>query len=72
MRCSTQVLRIGAMQDVNFKRADRRWIYGFDSFEGIPLASKYDDVQPGIGANPNVPYSKNTRDLLKRFRCYCT
>jgi len=24
-------------------------IYGFDSFEGIPLASEHDDSQPGIG-----------------------
>lgn len=56
--------QIAAMQDVNLKRADRRWIYGFDSFEGIPLASKDDDVQPGIGANPNVPYT-NTSQLLK-------
>jgi len=56
--------QLGAMQDVNLKRADRRWIYGFDSFEGIPLASKNDDVQPGIGENPNVAYT-NTRDLLK-------
>lgn len=53
--------QLGAMRDV---AGTDRWIYGFDSFEGIPLASKDDDVQPGIGANPHVPYN-NTRELLK-------
>lgn len=52
--------QLGAMHDVT---GTDRWIYGFDSFEGIPLASKDDDVQPGIGANPHVPYT-NTRELL--------
>ena len=56
--------QLGAMQDINLKKEDKRWIYGFDSFEGIPLASKEDTVQPGVGPNPNVPY-KDTRELLK-------
>ena len=41
-----------------------RWIYGFDSFQGIPLASKDDDEQPGIGPNPNVQYN-SLDELLK-------
>jgi hypothetical protein len=53
--------QVGAMRDVC---GTTRWIYGFDSFEGIPLASKNDDVQPGIGRNPNIPYT-NTNELLK-------
>lgn len=53
--------QLGAMVDVCGKS---RWIYGFDSFEGIPLASKDDEVQPGIGINPMIPYS-NVNDLLK-------
>lgn len=54
--------QIAAMYDVI---GSSRWIYGFDSFEGIPLASNDDDQQPGIeGPKPVVPYS-NTRELLK-------
>lgn len=53
--------QLGAMFDVGRLQ---RWIYGFDSFEGIPLASRDDDVQPGIGANPNVAYS-DPSELLK-------
>jgi hypothetical protein len=53
--------QIGAMLTVSGKS---RWIYGFDSFEGIPLASKDDEVQPGIGVNPMVPYT-NVSELLK-------
>lgn len=56
--------QIGAMQDVMIQEKNVRWIYGFDSFQGIPLASKDDDVQPGIGANPNVPYNDES-ELLK-------
>jgi hypothetical protein len=53
--------QLGAMYDVV---GSNRWIYGFDSFEGIPLASRDDDVQPGVGANPNVAYT-NPDELLK-------
>lgn len=53
--------QLGAMQDVI---QSRRWIYGFDSFEGIPIASNDDDVQPGVGENPRIPYS-NVNELLK-------
>lgn len=53
--------QLGAMLDV---AGSSRWIYGFDSFEGIPIASANDSVQPGIGANPNVPYN-NLNELLK-------
>jgi hypothetical protein len=53
--------QLAAMGDI---AKSGRWIYGFDSFEGIPLASVEDDVQPGVGANPNVPYT-DKRELLK-------
>lgn len=53
--------QLGAMHSVC---GTSRWIYGFDSFQGIPLASRNDSVQPGIGANPNVPY-KSVDELLK-------
>lgn len=53
--------QLGAMHHV---AGQSRWIYGFDSFEGIPLASVNDDVQPGIGPNPNIPYT-NVNELLK-------
>jgi len=53
--------QLGAMLDVV---GSSRWIYGFDSFEGIPLASANDSVQPGIGANPMVPYN-DVNELLK-------
>jgi hypothetical protein len=53
--------QLGAMRDVV---GSSRWIYGFDSFEGIPIASANDTVQPGVGPNPNVPYN-NVNDLLK-------
>lgn len=36
-------------------------IYGFDSFEGIPLAGEHDDLQPGIGEithNKKLPIKK--------------
>lgn len=49
--------QLAAMQDVNLKRNAGRWIYGFDSFEGIPLASKFDTEQPGIGAFKPISYS---------------
>lgn len=57
--------QIGAMHDRLLQREEKRWIYGFDSFEGIPLASVDDDQQPGIpGPRPHIEYS-NTRELLK-------
>jgi O-methyltransferase len=57
--------QIGGMQSRNIERVEKRWIYGFDSFEGIPLASADDDEQPGIpGPKPFIPY-KDTRELLK-------
>lgn len=40
-------------------------IYAFDSFEGIPIASKDDDDQPGIGPiTEHVEYN-DPRELLK-------
>lgn len=58
--------QVGAMQSRNVMRpGDKRWIYGFDSFEGIPLASAEDDQQPGIpGPKPFIPYN-DKRELLK-------
>lgn len=57
--------QIGAMQDRTLRRPNKRWIYGFDSFEGIPLASAEDDEQPGIpGPKPYIPYT-DKRELLK-------
>lgn len=53
--------QIGAMHDIV---KSTRWIYGFDSFEGIPIASVNDDEQPGVGVNPNIPY-KHTSELLR-------
>lgn len=55
--------QIGAMQDVLLQSGQSRWIYGLDSFQGIPLASADDDVQPGIGPKANVFY-KSTSELL--------
>jgi hypothetical protein len=57
--------QIAAMQSVNLERNAGRWVYGFDSFEGIPLASKFDTVQPGIGANANTTQYTNPNELLK-------
>lgn len=53
--------QLGAMQDV---LGLSRWIYGFDSFEGIPLASNDDDVQPGMSSKRNIPY-RHPDELLK-------
>jgi hypothetical protein len=53
--------QLGAMQNV---LGLSRWIYGFDSFEGIPIASKDDDSQPGIGPIVNTNYS-DPSELLK-------
>ena len=57
--------QIAAMQEKNLLFSEPRWIYGFDSFEGIPLASIEDDQQPGIpGPKPEIHYT-NKRELLK-------
>lgn len=40
-------------------------IYAFDSYEGIPLASKDDDEQPGIGSDFHRVEYADTRELLK-------
>lgn len=53
--------QLGAMHDVC---KTSRWIYGFDSFEGIPLASNNDDVQPGIGPKSDISY-KDPSELLR-------
>jgi O-methyltransferase len=42
--------QIAAMKHVMTLYNEPRTIYGFDSFEGIPMAGQYDDEQPGIGA----------------------
>lgn len=52
--------QIAAMQLAN---QGQRQIYAFDSFEGIPLAGKYDDSQPGIGA---ITHDVNT-DISERL-----
>jgi hypothetical protein len=59
--------QIAAMQDRILKRYNNGlpWIYGFDSFEGIPLASEEDDQQPGVpGPKPEIRYT-DKRELLK-------
>lgn len=57
--------QLGAMQDQLLQRGELRYIYGFDSFEGIPLASVDDDEQPGIlGPKPEVSYT-DKRELLR-------
>lgn len=58
--------QLGAMQSRMVARAgEKRWMYGFDSFEGIPLASEEDDEQPGIpGPKPPISYT-NKRELLR-------
>jgi len=57
--------QIAAMQERNLLFPEPRWIYGFDSFEGIPLASVEDDQQPGVpGPKPDIRYT-DKRELLK-------
>lgn len=58
--------QVAAMQDTLLREGGAsRWIYGFDSFDGIPLASENDDEQPGIpGPRPLIAY-KDKRELLK-------
>jgi len=41
--------QIGAMQQALLDKKTKRKIWAFDSFEGIPYASKEDTEQPGIG-----------------------
>lgn len=41
--------QIGAMKQAIIDNKSDKIIYGFDSFEGIPYASKNDNEQPGIG-----------------------
>lgn len=41
--------QIGAMKQAIIDNKSDKIIYGFDSFEGIPFASKNDSEQPGIG-----------------------
>lgn len=57
--------QIAAMQDRLLQRGDRRPIYGFDSFEGIPLASAEDDQQPGIPGPKPFSVCTDKRELLK-------
>jgi O-methyltransferase len=46
-------------------KGNRRPIYAFDSYEGIPLACENDDQQPGIGdIVEHIKYT-DKRDLLK-------
>lgn len=56
--------QLAAMKERMIARNESRWIYGFDSFEGIPLASKDDDEQPGLPFKPKVEYT-DPRELLK-------
>jgi hypothetical protein len=57
--------QIGAIHRAVLDNGQRRTIYGFDSFEGIPIASRDDDQQPGIGdITEHVSYN-DTRELLK-------
>jgi hypothetical protein len=55
--------QLGAVQDVLREKGKTRWVYGFDSFKGIPLASAKDDVQPGIGPKADISY-KTESELL--------
>jgi len=57
--------QIAAMQERNISYPSPRWIYGFDSFEGIPLASADDDQQPGIAGPKPIVFYNDTRELLK-------
>jgi hypothetical protein len=57
--------QIAAIQESMIQRNAKRWIYGFDSFEGIPLASEDDAEQPGVpGPRPDIHYT-DKRELLK-------
>lgn len=54
--------QLGAMQNV---LGVSRWVYGFDSFEGIPLASRNDDVQPGFADGKTQTNYSDPSELLK-------
>lgn len=57
--------QIGAMQSRLLEKGGAiRWIYGFDSFEGIPLASEEDDEQPGYSVPKPVILYTDKRELL--------
>jgi O-methyltransferase len=56
--------QIGVMHQCCLDNNKRIPIYAFDSYEGIPLASKDDDEQPGIGPDfQRVDYD-DPRELL--------
>ena len=58
--------QIGVMGHVLKQVNSNKKIYAFDSYQGIPLAGKFDDQQPGIGAvDPNRYIPSNPRELLK-------
>ena len=44
-----QGVQIAIMESVNGQQKKPRKVWAFDSFEGIPLATAKDDLQPGIG-----------------------
>lgn len=57
--------QIAVMHATCLVNHQRRPIYAFDSFEGIPIASEEDDQQPGIGdIKEHVKYT-DKRELLK-------
>jgi hypothetical protein len=56
--------QIGAIQDVLDGMNQTRWVYGFDSFEGIPIASIHDTTQPGIGEKADISYN-HPSELLR-------
>jgi len=57
--------QIGVMGYALDKKKSSKKVYAFDSFAGIPLAGKFDTVQPGIGPiDPNRHIPSDPRDLL--------
>jgi O-methyltransferase len=54
--------QIAAMKVAISETEAQRTVYGFDSFQGIPLAGEWDDEQPGIGA------AKHDKTLPERDR----
>lgn len=58
--------QIGVMGHVLKAFGNRqRKIWAFDSYQGIPMAGKEDDDQPGIGpVDPNRPIPEDPRELL--------
>jgi hypothetical protein len=46
--------------------SDRRKIFAFDSYQGIPMASERDDQQPGVGYfEAPLPFVEDKRTLLR-------